>query len=124
MELLLKDEVYAVVGAAMAVYNELGPGFLEAVYHEALELELGWRRIPFATRVPLTVTYKDTVLNKRYEADLIAYGQIVVELKALAQMTSVEQAQLLNYLKVTGYRVGVLINFGHASELQWKRMVK
>ncbi len=123
-ELLLKDEVYAVVGAAMAVYNELGHGFLEAVYHEALELELRLRKIPFASHVPLAVSYKGVKLEKRYEADLIAYDQVVVELKALARLTSTEQAQLLNYLKVTNHRVGVLINFGHPADLQWKRMVK
>lgn len=123
-ELLLKDEVYAVVGAAMVVYNELGPGFLEAVYHEAMEIELRLRRIPFVSHALLTVTYKDVVLNKRYEADLVVYDQLIVELKAMTQLTSVEQSQLLNYLKITGHQVGVLINFGHVSDLQWKRMVK
>jgi len=123
-EILLKDEVYAVVGAAMAVYNELGPGFLEAVYHEAMEIELARRNIPFESHAPLTVRYKDVILHKRYEADIVAYGQIVVELKALARLTSTEQAQLINYLKVTGHRVGLLINFGHPRDLEWKRMVK
>ncbi|MBP7963455.1 MAG: GxxExxY protein [Caldilineaceae bacterium] len=124
VDLLLKDEVYAVVGAAMAVYNELGPGFLEAVYHEALEIELRLREIPFASHAPLTVSYKGVRLAKHYEADVIAYGQVVVELKALSRLTTTEQAQLLNYLKATGHRVGVLINFGHPDDLQWKRMIK
>ncbi len=124
VDLLLKDEVYAVVGAAMAVYNELGPGFLEAVYHEALEIELRLREIPFVSHAPLTVSYKGVRLAKHYEADVIAYGQVVVELKALSRLTTTEQAQLLNYLKATGHRVGVLINFGHPDDLQWKRMIK
>lgn len=123
-ELLLKDEVYAIVGAAMTVYNELGPGFLEAVYHEAMEIELRQRKILFGSRVPLVIMYKGQQLQKQYEADIIAYGQIVVELKAIQRLTGVEQAQLLNYLKATGFRVGLLFNFGSHPDLEWKRMVK
>lgn len=122
--LLYKDEVYKIVGAAMSVYNELGPGFLEAVYHEALEVELSHRGVPFQSRVPLLITYKGQVLRKQYEADIIAYGQLVVELKALVRLTDREQAQMLNYLKATGHRVGVLINFGSHPNLEWKRLVK
>jgi len=124
VKLLLKEEVYAVVGAAMAVYNELGPGFLEAVYHEAMEIEMRLRGIPFQSYVPLTITYKGQLLKKRYEADIIAHQKLVVELKAIKQLTSANQAQLLNYLKATGYRVGLLINFGGHPDLEWKRMVK
>ncbi len=124
VKLLLKEEVYAVVGAAMAVYNELGPGFLEAVYHEAMEIEMRLRGIPFQSYVLLTITYKGQLLKKRYEADIIAHQKLVVELKAIKQLTSADQAQLLNYLKVTGYRVGLLINFGGHPDLEWKRMVK
>ena len=123
-ELLLKDEVYAVVGAAMAVHNELGSGVLEGVYHEALEIELRQREIPFESYVPLTIVYKGQLLRKQYEADVIAYRQMVVELKALQRLSSVEQAQLLNYLKVTGFRVGLLINFGSHPNLEWQRMVR
>jgi GxxExxY protein len=123
-ELLLKQEVYNVVGAGMAVYNELGPGFLEAVYHEALEIELGMRGVPFKSHVPLVVTYKGQPLQRRYEADIVAYGQLVVELKALTRLSTREHAQVLHYLKATGMRVGLLLNFGHPSDLDWKRMVK
>jgi GxxExxY protein len=122
--LLLKQEVYSVIGAAMEVYNELGPGFLEAIYHEALELELTRREIPHQSRVKLQVRYKEQILKKEYEADLITHGQLLVELKALNRLGSQEEAQLLNYLKATGHRVGLLINFGHSSQLEWKRFVK
>ena len=128
IELLLKDEVYAVVGAAMAVYNELGSGFLEAVYHEALEIELTQRQIPFQSYVSLTITYQGRELRKRYEADIITYGELIVELKATKRLTSLDQAQLLNYLKAfgpsAGRRVGILINFGSHPNLEWKRMIK
>jgi len=123
-ELLLKEEVFAIAGAAMAVYNELGPGFLEAVYHEAMEIELRQRTVPFDTHVPLPIVYKGQLLHKQYEADLIVFNQVIVELKALKELTGLEQAQLLNYLKATGHRVGVLLNFGSHPKLEWKRMVR
>ena len=123
-ELLLKEEVYAVVGAAMAVYNELGPGFLEAVYHEAMEIELRQRGIPFHTHVPLPICYKGVPLRRVYEADLIVFDRVIVELKALKALGGLEQAQLLNYLKATGLRVGVLLNFGNHPNLEWQRLVK
>ena len=111
-ELLLKEEVYAIVGAAMEVSNELGAGFLEGVYQEALEIELRDRRIPFAAQVPLEILYKGRRLVKEYTPDLICLDQVIVEIKALKQLTSIEEAQLLNYLKATGRPVGVLLNFG------------
>lgn len=122
-ELLLKDEVYAVVGAAIEVHRVLGAGFLEAVYQESLEIELASRSIPFEAKKNLTITYKGRRLKKEYEADLVCYGQIVVELKALDCLSSKEEAQLLNYLKATGLRVGLLINFGSVGKLEWKRFV-
>jgi len=122
-ELLLKDEVYAVVGAAIEVHRVLGVGFLEAVYQESLEIEMESRSIPFEAKKNLTITYKGRRLKKEYEADLVCYGQIVVELKALDCLSSKEEAQLLNYLKATGLRVGLLINFGSVGKLEWKRFV-
>jgi len=120
-ELILKDEVYAIVGAAIEVSNELGSGFLEAVYQEALEIELEERRIPFASQVPIEISYKGRRLVKEYVPDLICYGQVIVEIKAIKQLSSIEEAQLLNYLKATRKPVGVLLNFGTA-KLEWKRM--
>jgi GxxExxY protein len=123
-ELLLKDEVFAIVGAAIEVHRELGPGFLEAVYQEALAIELRERGIQFEAQKPLRISYKGKTLNKEYFADLVCYGQIIVELKALDRLSGTEEAQVLNYLKATGLRVGVLINFGSHGKLEWKRFVK
>ncbi len=123
-ELILKDEVFAIIGAAIEVHRELGPGFLEAVYQEALEIELASHDIPFESRKTLTITYKGRPLKKEYEADLVCYGQIIVELKALDRLSGKEEAQILNYLKATGLRVGLLINFGSHGRLEWKRFVR
>lgn len=107
----------------MDVYNALGHGFLEAVYQEALELELGMREIPFQPQSELTIYYKGRPLKKTYFPDLLVFDSLVVELKALDALTGVEEAQLLNYLKATRRQVGVLINFGSPKGLEWKRMV-
>lgn len=123
MELLYKDEVFAVVGAAMKVHSELGAGFLEPVYQEAIEIEMGWRQIPFVAQQPLDIYYCGQKLLKQYVADLICYQKIIVELKALDCLSGREEAQVLNYLKATGFRVGVLINFGSPGKLEWKRLV-
>jgi GxxExxY protein len=123
MELILKDEVYAIVGAAMEVHSVLGSGFLEPVYQEAMEIESGARNLPFVSQKLLQIRYKARILKKEYLADLIFFDQIVVELKALDHLTGREEAQLLNYLKATGIKVGVLINFGSRPKLEWKRFV-
>ncbi len=122
-ELLLKEEVYGIVGAAIDVHRELGPGFLEAVYQEALEIELGLKAIPCTASKHLPIHYKDRLLAKDYIADLVCFDQIIVELKALDRLSGREEAQVLNYLKATGLHVGLLINFGSASRLEWKRYV-
>ena len=121
--MLHKEEVYKIIGAAMEVYNELGPGFLEAVYQEALEIELNARGIPFVSQPLVPIFYKTRQLTKEYYPDLICYENIIVELKALDQLTKNFQSQLLNYLKASRLSVGVLINFGHEENLEWKRMV-
>jgi GxxExxY protein len=122
-ELILKDEVFAIVGAAMEVYWQLGTGFLEPVYQEALEIELRQRNIPCESQKHLTVSYKGTRLTKVYIADLVCYEQIIVELKTIERLSGKEMAQLLNYLKATGLRVGLLLNFGSLGKLEWKRYV-
>jgi GxxExxY protein len=124
IDLIDKDEVYAIIGAAIEVHRVLGPGFLEAVYQEALEIELQLRDIPFEAQKPLVITYKQFQLQKGYVADVLCYGKIIVELKALDQLSSKEEAQLLNYLKATGFRTGLLINFGRTGKLEWKKFVK
>lgn len=115
-------ETYAVIGAAMEVHRELGPGFLEAVYHEAMAIELSERGVPFVREVMLPIEYKGRRLASRYRADLLCYVDVVVELKAVSVITGVEEAQLINYLKATGAARGLLLNFGSKS-LQFKRMV-
>jgi GxxExxY protein len=121
-ELILKEEVYQIVGAAMEVSNELGAGFLEAVYQEALGIELKSRSLPFVAQPAIQIAYKGHILTKEYIPDFICYDQVVVEIKAIKELTTTEQAQLLNYLKATGKPVGVLLNFG-TPKMEWKRMV-
>lgn len=122
-ELLLKDEVYSVIGCAFEVSNDLGCGFLEPVYQEAFELELTAQGIPFEAQKRLQIFYKGRPLNKDYIADLIVIGQIVVELKAEERLLPRDEAQLINYLKATRLRVGLLINFGAHPKLEWRRLV-
>lgn len=114
-------QTHAIIGAAMEVHGHLGPGFLEAVYHESLCLEIAARGIPFAPKVKLPVYYKGQQLSCYYEADIICYDRVIVEVKALRAITSIEEAQLLNYLKATKMEIGLILNFG-ASSLQFKRM--
>ena len=121
--LIFAEEVYAISGAAIEVHKKLGPGFLEAVYQEALEIEFGLRGIPFTSQKNLTVKYKGVVLRKEYCADFVCYVKIIVELKALSRLSGTDEAQLLNYLRATGLEVGVLINFGSSPRLDWKRFV-
>jgi GxxExxY protein len=122
-ELLYKDEIYAIVGAAMEVYNQLGPGFGEAIYQEALEIESDARKLPNNPQQEIYIDYKGTKLKQFFKPDFIYYDKIIAEIKALDRLTSREEAQLLNYLKATGLPVGILINFGRENDLEWKRMV-
>ncbi|HSQ58577.1 MAG TPA: GxxExxY protein [Gemmata sp.] len=113
---------YAVIGAAIEVHKQLGCGFLEAVYQEAMELELTARGIPFESQVEIAVRYKGQVLKTFYRADFVCFGAVVVELKALAQLGNIEEAQVINYLKGTGFEIGLILNFGRTS-LQSKRYI-
>ncbi len=122
-ELIFRDEVFSIIGAAVEVHKELGPGFLEAVYQEALEIELAARGIPFEEQKTIRIRYKGNTLNKEYVADLLCFGKIIVELKALDRLSGSEKAQIINYLKATGLKCGVLINFGSCGKLEWKRFV-
>ncbi len=122
-DLILGKEVYAIVGAAMDVHNELGSGFAEAVYQEAMELELTARGIPFERQKKLRISYKGRLLDKEYVADLVCYGQVIVEIKAQRELKTREECQIINYLHATKLQVGVLINFGDPARLDWHRMV-
>lgn len=118
-DLLFKDEVFEIVGAAMDVYNYLENGFLEAVYQEALMIEFKARGVPFIAQPPQEICYKAQTLRQTYIPDFITYNQIIVELKAIKVLGPNEEAQWLNYLKVTGLRLGVLLNFGAKEKLDW-----
>jgi GxxExxY protein len=117
------SQTYAIIGAAMEVHTQLGHGFLEGVYQEALAIEFSLRPIPFEREAEISITYKGEPLTCKYRADFVCFGEVIVELKALSALTSVEEAQVLNYLKATGYQRALLINFG-APSLQTKRLVR
>ncbi len=115
-------ETYAIIGAAMAVHRYLGHGFLEAVYRDALAIELEGLGIPFEREVTLPIHYRGRRLGIPYRADLICHRRVILELKALQRLSGVEEAQLINYLRASGLRLGLLINFG-ASSLEYRRFL-
>ena len=115
-------KTFAIIGAAMEVHQTLGYGFLEAVYQEALALEFESRHIPFQREISLPVIYKGRKLGILYRADFLCYDTVIVEVKAITQLSGTEEAQVINYLKATGLDVGLLINFG-AKSLQYKHFI-
>ena len=115
-------DTYAIIGAEMEVHRELGCGFLETVYQEALASELTERRIPNKREVGLPVLYKGKLLNTQYKADFVCFDSVIVELKAVDMITDVLEAQILNYLKASGLAVGLILNFGQKS-LQYRRFI-
>jgi len=115
---------YAIIGAAMEVHRELGAGFLETVYAEALAIEFELRGVPFRREVPLNLSYKDQPLQASYRSDFMCFdGAIIVEIKALKALTAIEEAQIINYLNATGIETGLLLNFGEKS-LNYKRFIR
>lgn len=123
MSLVFPNESYAIRGAAMRVYNVLGSGFLEAVYQEALEIELEKRSIPYEKEKELEIYYDGIKLGKKYIADFVCYDKIILELKAVKELEDSHRSQIYNYLKATGFKLGFLINFGKYDELQIERKV-
>jgi GxxExxY protein len=123
MELIYKDESYAIIGACMAVYKEKGCGFLEPVYHECLEIELEFQRIPFLSKAPQTLQYRGRTLIQTFTPDFLCYGKIILEIKALSVLADEHRAQLLNYLSATRCKLGLLANFGHYPKLEYERLV-
>ena len=123
MSLLYKEESYEIIGAAMEVHKQLGNGFLEAVYQEALAEELESRKIPFKKEFRLEVSYKGKMLSKYYIADFICYDNIIVEIKAVNELSGVDESQVINYLKAANMKLGILINFG-SQGLEYKRLIR
>ena len=121
--LIYKDESYNIVGAAFQVYNNLGFGFLEAIYQEALEIEFQRRGIPYEREKELNIVYDGVQLKQTYKADFVCYGKIIVELKAVSELDDAHRSQVYNYLHATGYRLGLLLNFGCYDELEKERIV-
>ena len=121
-EILFKDECYAIQGAVFEVYREMGCGFLESVYQECLERELRSRNIPFITQPDLRLTYQGELLQQTFKPDLICYSQIIVELKAVKAIAPEHIAQVINYLKATGIKLGLLVNFGDYPKATVKRL--
>lgn len=122
--IIYADECYKIVGACFEVYKEKGCGFLEGVFQECLELELRSRSIPFEAQQILRLEYKGVPLKQGYIADVVCYGKIIVELKAVSRLAEEHRAQVLNYLSATGFQLGLLVNFGHYPKLEWERIVR
>lgn len=124
VDILFKEEAYQIVGACFEVHNEKGSGFVEPVYQECLELELGLQSIPFVAQPELKLSYKGTRLTQTYKPDFVCFEQIIMEIKAVTQIADEHRAQVHNYLKATGLRLGLLVNFGHNAKLEWERIVR
>lgn len=120
-EIILKEESFNIIGACINVHKELGCGFLEPVYQEALEYEFKLCKVPYERESQLNIKYRDVFLSKFYIADYICYSKIILELKALSEISSEHEAQLINYLKATNIQLGILIKFGTTS-LEYKRI--
>ena len=121
--IIYKEESYKIVGAAFDVYNKLGHGFLEAVYQEALEIEFQRRNIPYEREKELKIIYDGVELKQTYKADFVCYEKIIVELKAVSELDDAHRSQVYNYLHATGYKLGLLYNFGCSDELEKERIV-
>lgn len=124
VDLLFKDECYRIIGACFEVYNDKGCGFVEPVYQECMEIELGLQGIPFQSQQQLRLFYKGKELKQKYIPDFMCFEQIIVEIKAVSQLTDEHRAQVHNYLKATGFRLGLLINFGNHPKLEYERIVR
>jgi GxxExxY protein len=122
-DLLFKEESYKIVGACFEVYREKGCGFLEPVYQECLEIELYSQGILFIAQKSLALNYKGTLLRATYQPDFLCYDSIVLEIKAVKELTDEHRAQVLNYIKATGLKLGLLVNFGHFPKAEVERIV-
>ena len=123
VELIYKDECYAILGACFTFYRDKGCGFLEPVYHECLEIELEFQRIPFLSKPSQTLQYRGCTLVQTFSPDFIRYDKIIVEIKAVSELVDERRAQLLNYLSATSCKLGLLVNFGHYPRLEYERLL-
>jgi GxxExxY protein len=122
-KILYKDECYLIQGAIFDVYREMGCGFFENVYQECLEMEFSRQGIPFQSQVQLALKYKGATLNQTYKPDFICYEKIILEIKAVKETCDDHRAQVFNYLKATGMRMGLLVNFGHYPKVSIERII-
>lgn len=121
--IIYKEESYKIVGAAFKVYNGLGAGFLEAVYQESLEIEFQRQGIPYEREKELKIQYAGVELKQTYKADFVCFGKIIVELKAVSELADAHRSQVHNYLHASGFKLGLLLNFGYPDELEHERIV-
>jgi GxxExxY protein len=122
-ELIYKEECYAIVGACFEVYKNKGCGFHEPIYHECLEIELEFQGIPFLSKAPQTLQYRGRTLVQTFHPDFICYDKIILEIKAISALCDEHRAQFLNYLSVTGCKLGLVANFGHYPRLEYERLL-
>ena len=123
MKIIYKEESYKIIGACFEVYNEFGNGFDEPIYHESLMKEFRLQSLPVMSEPQVNVFYKGEQLIKYFKPDIVAYGKIIIELKAVKTLNDFHRQQVLNYLKATGYKLGILVNFGAELKLEYERIV-
>jgi GxxExxY protein len=121
-DLIYKDECYAIMGGCFAVYKDKGCGFLEPVYQECVEIEFEYLKLSAVPQPTLLLSYRGRPLKQKYEPDFVCFGKIVLELKAVSNLVDEHRAQVLNYLNATGFKLGLLVNFGHYPKLEWERI--
>jgi len=117
-KLLFKNECYKIVGACFEVYKEKGCGFLESVYQECLDIEFEYQKIPYIPQFPIQLSYRGKILAQSYKPDFLCFDSIILEIKAVTEISDEHRAQVINYLKATGKSLGLLVNFGHYPKLQ------
>ena len=122
-DIIFKEECYAIQGAVFEVYRRIGHGFIEAVYQECMEREMKFRGIPFEIQKQFRLSYRDELLEQAYRADFVCYNKIILEIKAVSSVTDAHKAQVLNYLRMTGMKLGMLVNFGHHPKATVDRII-
>jgi len=122
--IIFKEESYRILGACFAVYNDKGCGFLEALFHECLEIEFDCESIPFRSKSPLTLTYRGRMLTQTFQPDFVCFDKILLEIKAVSNLTDEHRAQVMNYHAASRYDLGLLVNFGHYPKVEHERFIR